>query len=178
MTRTSRGIVAGFTATLVLSAVILAARAWVDLVPAYNPVRVLTVMAVGEPTPWLGWLLHFLIGTLLWGVLFALLAPWLPGPYWLRGVLFATGACFLMLGSMVPLAWLSSALSGALSAAVAPTRGVALPDVGRLTLPFATLILHAIYGVVLGGVYGWLLSRHRLGRARFRAPARRPRARR
>ena len=40
----------------------------------------------------LAWCAHFLIGTVAWGVLFAFLARSLPGPYWLKGIVFATGA--------------------------------------------------------------------------------------
>ena len=122
-----KGIVAGFVATFVLSVLL-------------DPLS-LVVSAVW-PAPVVGWLIHFFIGTLIWGVAFAVLHDRLPGADWLRGLIFALGA------------WLV-----ALCAAVAlkSARVVAIDITASLLA--ATLAIHAIYGVVLGAVYGWLLDR-------------------
>jgi hypothetical protein len=63
--RIGNGIIAGFIATLALSAV-------------HEPVALVTE-AVGVRAPVAGWLFHFFVGTLLWGGVFGLLHDWLPG---------------------------------------------------------------------------------------------------
>lgn len=141
---TWHGIVAGFTATVVLSALMLMKSA-MGLMPEVNAIQMLSRMAAtygGLPqNPVIGWLLHFFIGTILWGILFALVVPRLPGGYWLRGVVFATGAWLLMMIVAMPMA--GAGLFGL-------TLGIGAP--------IATLVLHLVFGAVLGAVYGWLQS--------------------
>lgn len=48
--------------------------------------------------------MHFFIVTVLWGVLFAWLDPFLPGQHWFRGAIFATGAWLVMMIVMMPMA--------------------------------------------------------------------------
>lgn len=133
----SRGMVAGFTATVVLS-VIMLVKSGMGLMPELNVIRMLTHM-LGASTPAVGWAVHFLIGTVLWGALFASLASRLPGPLWWRGVLFAAGAWLLMMIVMMPMA-------GA---------GFFGLDLG-IAAPVMTLMLHVVYGAVLGSVYSTL----------------------
>src|SRR3954470_10434238 len=86
--RIGNGIIAGFIATFALSAV-------------HEPVALVTE-AVGVRTPVAGLLFHFFVGTLLWGSLFGLLHDVLPGPSWVRGVLFATAAALIVLLGIAP----------------------------------------------------------------------------
>jgi hypothetical protein len=88
--------------------------------------------------------MHFFIGTIIWGILFALVEPGLPGGYWLRGVLFSIGAWLLMM--LIPMPMAGAGLFGL--------------NLG-IGAPIATLILHIIFEAVLGAGYGWL----RTGRA-------------
>jgi len=61
-------MVAGFAATLVLSALMLMKSA-IGLMPELDLPRMLGgMMGAG---PGLGWIIHFMIGTVLWGALFA-----------------------------------------------------------------------------------------------------------
>ena len=73
----------------------------------------------------------------MWGVLYALLNPFLPGQDWFRGATFATGAWLLMMIVMMPMA--GTGLFGL--------------HLGTMA-PIAALVLHWIYGAVLGGIYG------------------------
>lgn len=136
------GIVAGFVATVVLSALMLMKSA-MGLMPQVNAIQMLTEMGAtyaGLPLyPWIGWLMHFFIGTIMWGILFALIEPGLPGGYWLRGVVFSIGAWILMM--IIPMPMAGAGLFGL--------------DLG-IGAPIATLILHIVFGAVLGAVYGWL----------------------
>jgi flagellar biosynthesis protein FliR len=64
-----KGMIAGFIATLVLSALMLM-KQQMGVMPQLNPVEMLTKMAGGS-TPAVGWTIHFLIGTVLWGTTFS-----------------------------------------------------------------------------------------------------------
>jgi hypothetical protein len=140
-----KGIVASFAATIVLSAIMMMKQA-MGLMPQLNPIEMITHM-MGASTPLVGWAGHFMIGTILWGVIFAGLDPILPGPHWLRGAIFATGAWLIMMVMMMPMA------------------GAGLFGLGLglgMMAPAATLMLHWIFGAVLGGVYGALTRQERV----------------
>lgn len=77
-----RSIVAGFIATVVLS-ILMLIKVAMGLMPHLNVIHMLAGMAharMGLPvSPVIGWVAHFLIGTVLWGIVFAALYPALPG---------------------------------------------------------------------------------------------------
>jgi hypothetical protein len=125
--RIGNGIVAGFIATLAISLV-------------HEPVALLTE-AVGVEAPVSGWVFHFFVGTLLWGGLFGFAHDYLPGPSWVRGIIFAIAAACLVLFVVLPLA-----------------------DAGLLGLDFGILapvviaVFHLAYGAALGAIYGKLID--------------------
>ena len=86
--RIGNGIVAGFIATLVMSAL-------------HEPVALVTT-AVGLHAP-LGLLFHFFVGTLLWGGVFGIAHDWLVGPSWVRGVLFGSATALVVMLGVAPL---------------------------------------------------------------------------
>lgn len=135
-----KGILAGFVATMVLSMVMLMKQA-MSLMPELNPVQMITQM-IGAQTPAVGWLIHFMIGTIMWGVAYAFIDPRLSGAHWFRGAVFATGAWLLMMLIIMPMAG-------------AGQFGLRM----GMMAPIATLAMHWIYGAVLGGVYGALISK-------------------
>jgi hypothetical protein len=123
-----KGIIAGFVATFALSILL-------------DPIELFA------PTVWpassaVGWVLHFFVGTVIWGVGFAMLHDYLRGPSWQRGLVFALGAWVVVMGGAAALIWAH----------------VTAFDLGATTI-VATLIVHVLYGVSLGVIYGWLLDR-------------------
>ncbi len=141
-TNFGKGIGAGFIATIVLSAFMMVKQA-MGVMPQLNPIEMNSQMA-GAGTPVVGWIGHFVIGSVLWGAIYAFVDLQLPGPHWLRGAVFATGAWLIMMVVMMPMAG-------------AGLFGVQL----GLMAPVATLMLHWIYGAVLGAVYGaWTRQEH------------------
>jgi hypothetical protein len=132
-----RGIFAGFVATVVLSALMLMKKS-IGVMPELDPIAMITAMA-GARSPVIGWIGHFVIGSIFWGIGFVVVSPYLPGPYWLRGTIFAVGAWLVMMIVMMPMA-------GA---------GLFGTHLGMMA-PVVTLVLHLVYGVVLGGTYGVL----------------------
>jgi hypothetical protein len=125
MDMVGRGIIAGFLATLALSVV-------------FDPMATLARMADVFP-PTFAWFIHFLVGSFIWGASFAAVERFLPGPSWLRGIVFGFGAWLIVMVAIMPL-----------------TRGGLFALALGLAAPAAMLVLHLIYGALLGGIYGFL----------------------
>lgn len=131
-----KGMVAGVVATVVLSALMIM-KSMMGLMPALNVIAMLSKM-MGTSLPAAGWVAHFVIGTAVWGGMFAWLDPHLPGgSHWLKGIVFGVGAWSLMMIAVMPMA--GAGLFGAHFGMMAPVM---------------TLVLHIIFGAVLGAVYG------------------------
>jgi len=138
-----KSIISGFIATVVLS-VLMLMKMKMGLMPELNAIKMMTMMAhdmMGTPAePVVGWVMHFMIGTIAWGVLFALIGKSLPGSSnIIKGMLFGVLAWVLMMVMVMPMA--GAGLFGL--------------NMGMMA-PIMTLILHLIYGAVLGGTYGKL----------------------
>lgn len=131
------GFVAGFVATVVLS-LLMIVKSMMGLMPELDVITMLSRM-MGMPAI-MGWIAHFAIGTIAWGGLFALIQDRLPGnTLWLRGVVFGIGVWLMMMIAVMPMAG-------------AGLFGMAL----GIMAPMATLILHIIFGAILGGTYSVL----------------------
>src|SRR6516162_6738927 len=142
-----RGIAAGFVATVVLSAMMLVKHS-MGLMPELDPIAMITANGgrkfAGSRLDCAFCHRKHLLGYRLRG------RQSLPaGPFWLRGMIFAAGAWLLMMIVMMPMA-------GA---------GLFGTGLGMMT-PVATLMLHIVFGVVLGGVYG-LLGGHQTSTAGY-----------
>ena len=122
-----KGIVAGFVATFVLSVLL-------DPIEAFDP-------SIVPASPPVGWVLHFFVGTVVWGIGFAVLHDYLRGPAWQRGLMFALGAWIVVITGAAVLI-----LARVISMELTPVMIV------------ATLVAHVFYGVALGLVYGFLLE--------------------
>ncbi len=145
MRKIKKSMIAGFVATVVLS-VLMVMKMMMGVMPELNAIRMMTTMAhgmMGTPAvPVVGWVMHFIIGTVIWGVLFALIGKSLPGGgYAGKGMSFGVLAWVLMMVMVMPMAG-------------AGFFGLSL----GLMAPVMTLVLHLIYGAVLGGLYGKLLG--------------------
>lgn len=142
MKNIAKGMISGFVATVVLS-LLMIMKSSMGLMPELNIIKMLSGMMSSGPA--MGWAVHFMIGTIMWGGLFALLVHNLPGgSLWLKGMFFGVGAWLLMMVAVMPMA-------GA---------GVFGMKFG-IAVPIMTLMLHLIYGAVLGGVYGVIQHRKR-----------------
>lgn len=104
----------------------------------HDPIQLVATSA-GTASPAVGWLFHMFVGTLVWGSLFGLLHDHLWGPSWLRGLAFGVAAAAFVLLAVVPL--------------LGTERFDLLMGI---TAPFAIVLFHAIYGALLGSIYGWL----------------------
>jgi membrane associated rhomboid family serine protease len=147
MSRVQKGLVAGFAATAVVSiieAINLSVGHWAVAFP-----QLLAVILQSPDTLVLGWAAHLVAGVAL-GALFGVLCPRLPTDTpESKGILFAVGA-FILMGLVV-----------------APIGGAGMffmrAGFGSLAWMVAS---HAVFGIVLGSVYGRLVEREK----RLRVP--------
>lgn len=125
------GLIAGFIATIVLSVI----KAAMDVIPQLDVAAMIAGMmgtAIG-----VGWIIRFRIGTVAWGGGFALVHDRLSsGGAVMQGVVFGI------------LAWLAMMIM------IMPTAGAGLFGMARGPMaPVMTLVLHIIFGVVLGATF-------------------------
>lgn len=138
MNKYLNGMLSGFLATVALSLMMFAKGA-MGLMPQLDVIKMLSSMMGMPQYLLLGWMAHFLIGTVVWGILYSLLVPRLPGTnYVVSGIVFGILAWVMMMVVVMPMA-------GA---------GLFGRNFGPMA-PVATLMLHVIYGAVLGLVYGF-----------------------
>lgn len=139
MNNVGKGVIAGFVATTILLMLMLMKSAMGPM-PELDVITMLGGMMGSGPA--MGWIAHFLIGSAVWGSLFALLSPHLQGGgFWLKGVILSIAPWLLMMIAVMPMTE-----SGFF--------GIALGTV----IPVMTLMLHAFFGAVLGGAYAMLQS--------------------
>ncbi|NJC40090.1 membrane associated rhomboid family serine protease [Brevundimonas alba] len=147
MSRVQKGLVAGLAATAVVSvieAINMTVGHWAVAFP-----QLLAIILKSPDTPAVGWAAHVVAGIGL-GALFGVLCPRLPTDTpESKGILFAVGA-FILMGLVI-----------------APIGGAGMffmrAGFGSLAWMIAS---HAIFGIVLGNVYGRLVARDK----RLRVP--------
>lgn len=134
MQNITAGLVAGFIATVVLSAIMMI-KTMMGIMPELDVVDMLAGMM--GMSVLLGWVAHFMIGTLAWGGGFALLYAHIPGDSPVaKGVAFGVAA------------WL------AMMVAVMPMAGASLFGLNfGIMAPMMMLALHLVFGAVLGLVF-------------------------
>jgi hypothetical protein len=130
-------MVAGFVATLVLSAFMILNGA-IGALPQMDIIRLLT--ALGTLSVPAAWMDHFIVGVAIWGLLFAAFDALTPRlAYVIKGLIFGVFAWLAMMVAFLPLAG-------------AGFFGSKLDNAALLGL----LVLHLIYGAALGATYGFL----------------------
>ena len=128
------GFIAGFAATVVLS-VLMLLEGMMGLMPELDVIAMLSAMMKGPAA--MGWIGHFMVGTVVWGGSFAILKEYIPGGSMIgKGIVFGVIAWLLMMIMIMPMA-------GA---------GLFGMNMGMMA-PVMTLVLHVIFGAVLGIVY-------------------------
>ncbi len=129
-----KGVLGGLVGTVVMSALMLMKSA-MGLMPQLDVIHMLSgMMGVSAA---IAWVIHFMIGA-IWGALFALSYRAIPGASSVvKGMLFGVGAWLLMMVMVMPMA--GAGFFGMVMGVMAP---------------MMTLLLHIIFGAVMGLVYG------------------------
>ena len=141
MQKFNDGLIAGLAATIVLS-ILMIAKSMMGLMPNLDVIHMLAHM-MGTPLV-VGWLAHFLIGTVAWGGGFALAYAAIPGSNAVtKGLVFATGAWAAMMMIVMPIAG-----AGFFGSHLGPMAAI------------MTLLLHLVFGAVLGGTYQYRDTAH------------------
>jgi len=101
------GLIAGFVATVVLS-ILMIAKSSVGLMPQLKPIEDIVYVAdrltgMTLPLPF-GWIGHFALGTVAWGIIYAALQASLPGAPVVKGLIFGALAWLAMMIIFMPLA--------------------------------------------------------------------------
>ncbi|WP_134495928.1 DUF6789 family protein [Microvirga pakistanensis] len=133
MINIGKGIIAGLVASAAVSGTTLLVS-FAGMIQVADPVH--TVSGIMLTPTELSWVVHFAVGTFLWGPLLAVLSPFLPSPFWFKGLVFGALAWLLM----VLATWVDDPAS--------------VPQPGVLPV-----LLHLLFGAVLGWIYGVLLDR-------------------
>lgn len=135
MTNVLKGMIAGFVGTVVLS-MLMIAKSMMGIMPQLDVIGMLSgMMSVSAA---MGWIIHFLIGTIIWGGGFAVINGLIPGGNQVvKGIIFGIFAWLIMMVAIMPMA-------GA---------GFLGLNLGIMA-PIMTMMLHVIFGAVMGVVYG------------------------
>jgi hypothetical protein len=140
-----KGIIAGFVGTIVLTLFMMLKKT-MGVMPELDPVHMMSVMVAQqmgiEPNIVIGWILHFGIGSVAWGVGFVILNNVLPGSGQVgKGVAMGIAAWLLMMVGPMP-------MSGA---------GLFGLSMGVMA-PVLTLVLHLVFGVAMGFTFKKLVG--------------------
>ena len=147
MNKFGKGMAAGLVATIVLSA-LMVMKMRMGIARELDLPNMIAGMMGMPGQPLVGWAIHVMIGVVLYGVAMALLDARLPGHSSVgHGILIAVGGWVLMMGMLMPMA--GAGLFGMKMGPMAP---------------MMTLVLHLIFGAVLGWVYGRSIDQGSPGR--------------
>ncbi len=140
-----KDMIAGFIGTVAMSAAMMVKK-MMGAIPELDPIHMISSMMnqkMGLPDSiFVGWTMHFVIGAILWGSLFAILNEKLPGKKQTdKGMFLAAIAWLLMMIGPMP-------MSGA---------GLFAIKMGGVAA-VATFMMHMIFGAVMGGIFGVLNS--------------------
>jgi hypothetical protein len=147
-----KGMLAGLVATIVLSA-LMVLKAMMGLMPQLDIAKMIAGVMGSPDTPLIGWIVHFAIGIVVYGIAIAVLDSKLPGTSHIgHGIMLAVIGWLAMMVMLMPMA-------GA---------GLFGMNLGIMA-PMMTLVLHLIFGAVLGWFYGRSTARQDVSMSRARA---------
>jgi len=141
MSNPTRGALAGFVASLVLGGIFLLNSSF-EVMPQIDIVRLLLNWGGANLGPGSAWADHFIVGTLVWGLGFGAVESFASRPApWLKGMIFGVLAWLLMMIAFMPLVG-----AGFFGVKAGPSAAAGL------------LVLHLVFGAVLGATYGLLTA--------------------
>ena len=136
-----KGLLAGLAATIVLS-VLMVLKATMGFMPQLDLPQMLAGMMGSPDQPLIGWIVHFVIGIVIYGVAIAALDSKLQGTSRVgHGIMLGIIGWLIMMLVLMPMA------------------GAGLFGINMGIMASAmTLVLHLIFGAVLGWAHGRLAA--------------------
>lgn len=134
-----KGLAAGFIATLVLS-MMMVIKSMIGLMPQLDVIAMLSGMLGVSAV--IAWVVHFLIGTVGYGIAIVLLSRMQAKPAVMLGLILGVIGWLIMMIVLMPMAG----------------KGLFGMQIGIMA-PIMTLMLHLIFGAVLGWVYDKMTGR-------------------
>lgn len=132
-------MVAGFVATLVLSALMIM-KSIMGVMPRLDIASMLADMMGMPGQIAMGWLAHFMIGTVGYGLVFAAIYKSIPGTSAvMRGIVLAVAGWLVMMIVIMPMAGM----------------GLFAMTIGMMA-PMMTAVLHIVFGAILGWMFAKL----------------------
>ena len=128
--------IAGLVGTIVLS-ILMVMKTKMGLMPELDIIAMLSSKMGGNPM--MGWIGHFMIGIVGYGIAFTVLKDKLPGSYLIKGIIVGVLGWLMMMIVVMP-------MMGA---------GLFAMNMGMMA-PVMTLVLHIIFGATLGLTYKML----------------------
>lgn len=101
MTNIFAGMIAGLIATMFLSMMMIMKKA-AGFMPQMDMIGMLSKVT-DTPRP-VDWIIHFLVGIFAYGLAMALLAPLLPGDYWIKGMIVGAIGWMIAMVTLMPAA--------------------------------------------------------------------------
>jgi len=132
MNKLTSGVIAGVVATVVLS-VMMVLKGMMGVMPELDIISMLAGMMGASAI--MGWVMHFMVGA-GYGVVFSQINTLLPGNFIVKGIIIGVLGWLMMMLVLMP-------MMGA---------GIFAMKMGMMA-PVMTLVLHVIFGAVLGFVY-------------------------
>lgn len=117
---------------------LMVAKAMMGIMPALDLPKMISGMMGTPGIPLVGWAIHFMIGVVLYGAAIATVGARLPGNnHVVHGLILGVAGWLVMMVMLMPM--VGTGLFGI--------------SLGMMA-PIMTLMLHLIFGAVLGWVYG------------------------
>lgn len=124
-------LIGGLLATIILS-ILMLIKMHAGLLPQFNVIKDMTDIA-GAQTPIVGWIMHLVLGIIIWGLLFAIISSAFKGNYAIKGIQFGILLWLLMMIIYMPIT----------------ENGLFAAKLG-IKVVIMSLVLHIIYGFFLG----------------------------
>lgn len=134
----SKGLQAATVATIVLS-ILMVMKSMMGIMPELDLPKMIAGMMGAPERPIMGWVVHFMIGIFLYGFAMAFIEnASSSGHYVLHGMIIAFAGWLIMMIMLMPMA--GAGMFGMKMGVMAPVM---------------TLMLHLVFGAVLGWSFGW-----------------------
>lgn len=142
-------ILGGFLGTVAFS-VLMFAGPMMGMPPMDLPTMLGTMFTTNmSPAFWIGLVMHFFIGSVILALVYSFfVANALPGPSWLRGVVYGVGVWVVAMAVVMPMI---GAIHPLVAAGMMPAPGFFVSSMGPMAA-VGSLIGHLVYGAILGAV--------------------------